>query len=218
MTDVKQILHLDYLAIRPYFTLKNLLIFSLLFAFYAIIFGEIQIVVNMVPILTVFYVSYPFLVADEAGLDHLYIIFGIEKKSVVRGRYLTLLCLNLVAILLALLIFVLLKVIIKEPIDWYSALWGVVVSGMASILFSCIQLPFLFKLEYKKAKQVIFMSFMGLWIILYFALDLIKKSSILRWLGNLSTWQMFLLIGFIFVMLFYFSYRLSLWSYRHKEI
>lgn len=218
MKAVEQILHLDYLAIRPYFTLKNLLIFSLLFAFYAIIFGEVQIVVNMIPILAAFHVSYPFLVADDAGLDNLYTVFGIGKKSVVQGRYLTLLCLNLAAMIFAVLLYSLLKIIFSEPIDWQASLTGVSMSAAASIVFSCIQLPFLFKFGYKKAKQIVFMTFMGMWIALYFVINFIGHGPMLDWLLNLSQGQLILLGSGVFLIIFYTSYHLSLWNYQHKDV
>ncbi len=87
MNTIK-VFKLDLLSIRPYLTLKNLLILIGLSIIYAGLSKNPIMAIAVSQMFALIFSAYPFMVGEEAGIDPLYKIFSIEPKDVVKGRYL----------------------------------------------------------------------------------------------------------------------------------
>lgn len=86
--DAIKVLKIDLISVRPYFTIKNLIILVGLGALYGTFSKSPVMVLATVQMFAILFSSYPFLVGEESGIDPLYKLFGIDSKDVVRGRYL----------------------------------------------------------------------------------------------------------------------------------
>ena len=82
MTDVNKIIKIDILSIRPYLTLKNLIIIVLMGLFYPLFLGNIYTIFGVTQVFAILFCSYPFLVGEDSGIDALYAAFGIDRKNV----------------------------------------------------------------------------------------------------------------------------------------
>ncbi len=116
MKDIKKIMRLDYISIKPYFTIKNLLIMLILYLVYFFMTKNPLIAISMPLLFAMMYSSYPFLVGDEAGIDSLYKIFGIKGDKVVKGRYAFALILFMTAIIIGLIFSIVASFFVKFDI------------------------------------------------------------------------------------------------------
>lgn len=217
MLKILKIIQLDLLAIKPYLTMKNLVIYLGFFVFYAVTMKNAEIVFTLIAVFSALYITYPFLVTDEAGLDSLYTIFGISGSNIVTGRYGFLFLVNLIVIMASGLLYIILSFILSKEFTWTSLCWSILGAGLASTLLSFIQLPFLFKFAYKKAKLIIYVSIMTLSILIYGLVMVLSQTNLLIHILELPSGILALIGLIVYGLLFLLSYKSSLWAYRHKE-
>lgn len=175
MNDIKKIIQLDYLAIRPYFTYKNLLIFISLSIFYAYLAKNATATFSMPILFALIFSSYPFLSGDEAGIDSLYRIFGISKNSVVYGRYVFAFLLSIASVISGLTLFVITSFLFKYNLVIDSFENNIFVSLIIIIFVIAVQYPLYFKYGYTKAKTLAIIPFI-LFGIFASLLSLFKKE------------------------------------------
>ena len=105
---------LDFLTVKPYFNLKNLLPFL----FVAVLFGfttdgrgiTVAFLVIMWIVVFASY-SYPFAAGEQNGIDALYCTLSISREHVVGGRYLYALCIDLIGAAAALSLMVVMRLL-----------------------------------------------------------------------------------------------------------
>lgn len=174
---------LDYKTIKPYLTLKNLFIVLGVTFFLAFVNKNTLIPLSMVSVFVTIYLSYPFAVGEQNGIDPLYRILGLTRKEVVLGRYLWAFSMNLIGILFGVLLSLLLSVLLSLPFDFKEA--GAMLLGLFFIfsLMQAFQFPLFFKLGYMKAKTVSYLPFMllgGVFVVLSGFLDKIPLSFLMN--------------------------------------
>jgi len=100
--------------------------------------------------------SYPFQ-ADERGLlDTLYATAALTRRSVVVGRYLTLLVFGAAVIALATALTVLTAFIQHQSLGWTTVAFLLVLAfGVLAVAFA-VQLPWFFALGYTKSRAMIY--------------------------------------------------------------
>lgn len=181
-------LRLDYITVKPYFTLKNLVIFCGVALIMIISSGTSVSAISILMAYAALYVSYPFAVCEQNGIDALYTTLSIKRKTVVLGRYLFALIIDICAGLLAYVFsFAVLTIMKKE----FNALESLVILLIMFVIFSiiqAIQLPIYFKLGYAKAKMMAYLPFVGVALVTILITNFLKDSLTLSKISGFFAW------------------------------
>jgi hypothetical protein len=222
MNKVLNFVRLDFITVKPYFTLKNLIIFSVMPLVFIIGYGSGTTAMTMFMVIAVLYVSYPFAVGEKNGIDALYPTLSIKRGTVVLGRYLFALFFDLFAGVLAYIYsFVALTILRKG----FNALEGLTVTIVLFIVFSiiqAIQLPLYFKLGYSKAKLMSYLPFMVFPLVVLIANNFLGNifasqiTAFLEWMA-MNTFAVILFIIVIWLGIMVVSYRTSLLFYNKRD-
>lgn len=149
-----KVLKLDLLSIKPYLTIKNLIILIGLGTLYGVLSKNPAFVLATVQMFAVLFSGYPFMVGEESGIDPLYKLFSISSKDVVKGRYL----LATVSVIIMLVVGVVMAMLIgiAYPMEdlFYSLLLAAPCIGLISLIIIFIEYPIYFKYGYKKGKTL----------------------------------------------------------------
>ena len=152
---------LDLITIKPYLTWKILLLFLAVCAMVGSETGETSVIVGMCMIYGVIFASYPFVIGEKSALDTLYSTLPVSKKSIVAGRYLFSVLLNLATLVMSCLIsFITISILGKE----FNLITNVLSALVCFVLFTlivAIQLPIYFKFGYTKAKFLTYIPLMA---------------------------------------------------------
>lgn len=158
--DIIKVLKLDLLSVRPYLTIKNLIILTALGTFYGVLSKNSFTVLAIAQMFAMLFSGYPFLVGEESGIDPLYKLFGIKSKDVVIGRYL----LAAIFVGVMLIVGVMLALIIAKiwPMEngRQGLLLATLVTGAVSLFIIFIEYPIYFKHGYKKGKTLAMIPFL----------------------------------------------------------
>ena len=224
MSKLVSFVRLDFVTVKPYLTIKNLVIFAAVAIFLTMMSGNIGSVLGVGIMLGTLFVSYPFAIGEKSNMDALYATLSIDRKTVVTGRYLFALTFNISAILFS-VVFAAIGAIISSAFGRGTQTGGIVFAGilLAAILIiiQALQLPFFFRFGYTKAKVfsiVPFIAIMAGYIVFMTAL---KSNQIFDQIGNtLEKLSSIVLIGpalFVLLLICYISYRLSVAFYKKRE-
>lgn len=149
--NIKKQIKLDIISMKPYYTLKNLIILSGISLFYSYINKSPLVMLSMTLTFAVMFSSNPFLLGENSGIDALYKIFSIDSKKVVIGRYILAGLIFIVASLLGFSIYTIVSLIKNIPLGLDMLMY----LGTNFVLFGIIisfQYPIFFKHGYAKAK------------------------------------------------------------------
>ena len=149
-----KVFKLDLLSIKPYLTIKNLIILIGLGTLYGVLSKNPPFVLATVQMFAILFSGYPFMVGEESGIDPLYKLFSISSKDVVKGRYL----LATVSVIIMLVVGVIMAMLIglAYPMEdlFYSLLLAAPCIGLISLIIIFIEYPIYFKYGYKKGKTL----------------------------------------------------------------
>lgn len=149
-----KVFKLDLLSIKPYLTIKNLIILIGLGTLYGVLSKNPSFVLATVQMFAILFSGYPFMVGEESGIDPLYKLFSISSKDVVKGRYL----LATVSVIIMLVVGVVMAMLIgiAYPMEdlFYSLLLAAPCIGLISLIIIFIEYPIYFKYGYKKGKTL----------------------------------------------------------------
>ena len=149
-----KVFKLDLLSIKPYLTIKNLIILIGLGTLYGVLSKNPAFVLATVQMFAILFSGYPFMVGEESGIDPLYKLFSISPKDVVKGRYL----LATVSVMIMLVVGVIMAMLIglAYPMEdlFNSLLLAAPCIGMISLIIIFIEYPIYFKYGYKKGKTL----------------------------------------------------------------
>lgn len=216
MKDIKKIVNLDYISIKPYFTLKNLIIMIFLYLVYFFITSNPLTANSAILIFSIVYSSYPFLIGEEAGIDSLYRIFGIRSEKVVIGRYVFALVLFIFALLIS-IVFSTIFSFFVETADIREFLATSLAYLLVYLIFISLKYPLYFKFGYKKAKSISALTFVliGLLSFLVMALKDSLNDLFLFMENNLF---ITILIAFVIVFFIVFiSIKISQKFYKNRD-
>ncbi|MEG2338923.1 MAG: ABC-2 transporter permease [Clostridium sp.] len=151
MRDSIQVIKLDLLTIKSYW---RQIVLSYLFVSLAVMPGLPQSVNVIYFVLTSAFLMYPFMVAQQNGLNKLYSIIAIQPKTIVRAKYLSALGGMSITILLLGPTNLFINKVMKVPISLCMTI-GIILLGITLYcLVVAIQLPYCFKYGYAKAKVI----------------------------------------------------------------
>lgn len=154
--DIRKLIKLDFISIKPYFTLKNLLIMTVLAFVYTKLMNSPSMIISITMIFAMLFSSYPFLIGENSGIDGLYRIFGINPKDVVIGRF-TLAGLIYIAISIIGIIYYMLLTLVSDLVFTKEIFLFILTNFLVYGLITSIQYPIFFKYGYTKAKTFAFL-------------------------------------------------------------
>ena len=222
MNDIMPFVRLDFITLKPYFTIKNLLIFAAAPLILTLYTGNTTISNGIFMTNAMTYVSYPFALGDQCNIDALYISLSISRETVVRGRYVFALLFDVCAGLVSFLYAMLTGVLFGRGSTLQESILVVTVLCVVFSFFQSIQIPVYFKLGYAKAKMVANMPFLVLSLFIVLGSRLLGNNSI-RYVASLLHWMeahaiLAVLFGLgLWLAFLYLSYRLSLAYYDKRE-
>jgi hypothetical protein len=214
---------MDLMTIKPYLSIKNLLIFS---GVALIMIFSTQMGATAIGILMAYaamFGSYPFIFAERNKLDVLYATLSLQRSTVVLGRYCFALFLDVAAAFFAYLATFAIMTVLQMPFDPVESILVVLVLLLVYSLLQAIQLPIYFKLGYSKAKLLAYLPLIGLPFALmafnnlmtvYLSSD--SLTSALLWL-NENPLLVALIIMVVWALVMLVSYRMSLLFYSKRE-
>lgn len=224
MAKLKEAVNLDYVTVKPYFTIKNLLIFSVMALFLTTMSDNISSGLGVGLMIATLFISYPFVLSEKNNLDALYTTLSVRRKTVVRGRYIFTLLLNICAVLFS-SILATAGLFIAKAAGFSSGIGGdgdiesILILSALFILIQAVQLPVFFKLGYTKAKVLSIVPFVVL-MTGYMAFMTLQNTSkglseLLEKLSDSGLTTPVLLIMLVAVVIA--SYGLSVAFYKKRE-
>lgn len=160
MKEYLDFIKLDLITIKPYVTFKNFIIFGLSTVF--VIYGT-KTSVTALGILMGFgtlYVTYPFAVGEKNGIDSLYTFLGINRNTVVLGRYLYAFVIDLSFCLFGFFITWIISLLMSFTFNLVDNLIVLCFLLLFFTFSQFIQLPIYFKNGYSKARLSAYVPFL----------------------------------------------------------
>jgi len=228
MNKIKSFIQLDFITVKPYFTIKNISIYAVIALFLAVFSGNASSSIGFGMMIGTLFMSYPFAIGEKSNLDELYAVLSVNRKTVVLGRYLFTLLINCCTFV----IFYLLAaagLFITGLIGYETETGGILLTAAIiaplAVLIEAVQLPVFFKLGYSKAK---FFSLVPFAVIAagFLAVTALGRSGEADgdFFGNIDNFLASVNIGILMaaavliMFLFMFcSYKLSFLFYKKRE-
>jgi len=227
MNKLKAFTLLDFVTLKPYLTVKNLLIFGVCVIFLSGQRGMLETSFSIGFMLGTLFISYPFAVGEKSNLDALYATLSVDRKTVVLGRYIFLILLDICAVAFSFL-FTTIGVFGARLANIFqgesgSSLSLNMVMSAVLLLIQTIQLPIYFKLGYTKAR---FLNILPLAVIFACLVPLVFLTSAGRmtavahaFLSGISINGAIIaaLVVLVLAIAVYVSYTLSVAFYKRRE-
>lgn len=191
--DAIKVLKLDLLSVRPYFTIKNLIILVGMGTLYGALSKNPVTVLSIVQMFAMLFSVYPFMVGEESGIDPLYKLFGIDLKDVVKGRYLLAALFVLAMLIIGMVLALIVAIIWSMPDAYQGLLLGSPIVGLITSAIIFLQYPIFFKYGYKKGKTLVVIPFLLIGIVVVISAFWGKQLKVIL--------QLFMMNKFIGIML-----------------
>ena len=224
MNKLFSFVRLDFFTVKPYFTVKNLLIYAVVAIFLTTMSGNISSGMSVGIMLGTMFISYPFAVGEKSNMDALYATLSLNRKTVVTGRYLFAFAFNLCAVLFS-VVFAIAGILVSGAAGLTMGKGEILLVGILLaaifIIIQAIQLPFFFKMGYTKAKFLSLVPFVAIMTGYMVFMTASKDNGIVNQIeGFLIRLTSGALVGLAVLALFFIcflSYRLSLSFYKKRE-
>jgi len=223
MSKMLSFVKLDFITIKPYLTVKNLIILLIVVTALSINNTAVGVLLGIVMAFALMYSSYPFAVGEKNDIDQLYFTLPMSKRNIVLGRYGFVIALDILSGIVACLFLFVLQTILQRAFSLQETLLTTLVLFVVYTFFQAIQLPIYFKLGYAKAK---FLAYMPIAIFPLVAVAVGSRFSEVDWVGlveNILTWisanQIFAIAVSVIVWaaMMFLSYSISLRFYKKRE-
>lgn len=149
--DIRKQIKLDIISMKPYYTLKNLIIILGIFIYNSFINKSPTGLFIMILFFAVMFSSNPFFLGENSGIDSLYKIFSLDSKKVVIGRYILACLIFMVASLVGFSIYAIVYQIKNMPMGIDMLMFIGIYFVLYAIIIS-VQYPIFFKCGYTKAR------------------------------------------------------------------
>ena len=223
MSKVLSFVKLDFITVKPYLTVKNLLILLVVVVALSINNTAGGVLIGIIMAFALMYSSYPFAVGEKSCIDQLYSTLPMNKRNIVLGRYGFVLALDVMSGVAAGLFLFAWQTALQRTFSWQETLLTILVLFVVYTFFQAIQLPIYFKLGYAKAK---FLAYMPIAIFPLVAVAVGSRFSDVDWVGlveNALLWfsdNQLLAIAvsvIAWMAIMFISYRISLSFYKKRE-
>ena len=223
MNKALKLVRLDFITVKPYLGLKSLLIFVGVALIILITDYSAAAAIGLLMVFAALYVSYPFSVGEKNNIDVLYTILSIKRKTVVLGRYLFSLILDLCAGLFAFIVSFVALTVMQKSFDALESFFVTVILFLIFGVIQAVQLPIYFKLGYAKAKLLAYLPFFVLPLMTLIFPNIFMNvfsaeltTTLVDWLAaNLLV--TILSAGMIWFAIMAISYKISLSFYRKRD-
>jgi hypothetical protein len=228
MSKLKAFVRLDFMTVKPYFTTKNLLIFAAVAIFLSVMSDTVNMSLGIGAMLGTLLIGYPFAVGEKSNMDALYSTLAIGRNTVVLGRYLFALALNICAVVFsyvcATLGLFVARILGSFPVAAENNPVSLITAVAAlMVLIQVIQMPVFFKLGYTKAKILAILPFAAL-MAGFGVVNSIARDPSNRFDGVREFFTKLEASGFaiplaaaVLLTVIYASYCLSVTFYRKRE-
>ena len=183
-------IRLDYFTVKPYLTIKNLLIFAVVALTMTVGNSGAGAAIGMLMAFAALYASYPFAMSEKNGMDVLYATLSIKRNTVVLGRYLFTLMLDIGAGLFAFVFSSITMTLLQREIELTRILLTAAALFLVFSIIQAIQLPLYFKWGYTKAKLLAYLPFIVLPLAIFAGSNLFGNIFLLDWVAEWSAWFM----------------------------
>ncbi|MCL2164526.1 MAG: ABC-2 transporter permease [Oscillospiraceae bacterium] len=223
MNKTLSFVRLDFITVKPYLTLKNLIIFVGAAVFMILTNYGASSSIGILMVLAALYASYPFALGEKSNIDVLYATLSIKRKIVVLGRYLFALTLDISSGLFAYIISFVLLTALQRNFNSIETLVTVFVLFLLFSIIQAIQLPIYFKLGYMKAKLLAYLPFFALPLVIMLFSNFSKDFFAIEWVVGLLEWfaanlAVTALVGVVvWLVIMALSYRVSLSFYSKRD-
>jgi hypothetical protein len=225
---------LDFITVKSQLNVKTLLVFVVAALPLIVMTGDPTAGIGMGIILAMILVGHPFMVGEKSDMDAFYATLSLKKETVVAGRYLFTLALNLCGVLisfglvlLGLLVAGMANIVVTRVTDTSvsveNIIWSFGPLVSLCIALQVIQLPLFFKFGYTKARLFIVVPFAiieaSLFVFAFVTMSGSLPAGVLAILTTLMTSDILLALFSVVLLplLVFVSYRLSLSFYRKRE-
>jgi len=223
MNRALSFIRLDFITVRPYLTAKNLLIFVGVALIMLIFNNSAGGAIGILMALAALYASYPFAIGEKSNIDVLYTTLSIKRNTVVLGRYLFALILNILTGLFTFVFSFAVLTIMQKGIDIIGALITIPILFFVFSLIQAVQFPVYFKLNYSKAKFIAYIPFVVLPLAILAASNRLNNIfsadlliGIFKWFSlNLPAMVLFGIVIWLVIMAI--SYKISVSFYQKRD-
>ena len=218
MKNLLAFVKLDFMSIKAYFTVKNLILIMFLSAWLSYTSDSSMIIIAIIMMFAYTYSNYPFMVGEKNGIDALYSTLPITRKSIVVGRYIFMLILDMFAIIFSCAISCLVQTIMRRELDIKEMIMTALLILAAYVLCQIIQAPIYFKVGYGKAKFLGYLPIIGFYaIVLSFNFFFKNKVTSLMEIITANQALMTVLLVVLIAVLIYLSCKLSMRFYKKRN-
>lgn len=166
MNKLQSFVRLDFMTVKPYLTVKNLLLFAATALILTAMYSDISSGMGVGMLIGTLLVGYPFAAGEKCNLDALYPTLSVGRKTVVLGRYVFSLVFNLCAVLFSIALAAA-AMLAVHAFGWGfgtepgtgNPLDAALVLSAVMIVIQAIQLPMYFRLGYTKARTLAIVPF-----------------------------------------------------------
>ena len=218
MKNLLAFVKLDFMSIKAYLTIKNLILLMCVSAWLYYTSDSSMIIIAIIMMFTYTYSSYPFMVGEKNGIDALYSTLPITRKSVVAGRYIFILILDMFAIIFSCAVSCIIQTVMRRELDIKEIIMSALVILAAYILCQIIQAPIYFKVGYSKAKFFGYLPLICFYaIVLSFNFFFKNKVTSLMEIITANQGLMTVLLVVLIAVLMYLSCKLSMRFYKKRN-
>jgi hypothetical protein len=214
---------LDFKTVKPYLTVKNLLLLALVAMSLSAVNGTVTIGVGIGFMLGTLFVGYPFAIGEKNNLDTLYATLSINRKTVVVGRYLFAFAFDVCAVVFSFVFALCGLFVVRKAGVFQSGGLDSMALSVLMIFTQVIQVPIFFKFGYTKAKFITIIPFAGFMAGYAMFLSMAKaggaageSSVFLAGIVNNGTMPVFLTV-LVLALSVYVSCSLSFLYYKKRE-
>ena len=223
MNKTLSFVRLDFITVKPYLTIKNLIIFIAVALIMIISSSTSTSAIGILMVYAALYVTYPFAVGEKNNIDALYITLSIKRSTVVLGRYLFALSIDLCSGLFAFIFTFGILTVMQKNFNILESLMVTLVMFLIYSILQAVQLPIFFKLGYTKAKFLAYLPFVGLPLVALAFSNLLKDVISLNQITGFFQWfaanpLIAALIGaIIWFGIMVISYKVSILYYNKRD-
>lgn len=143
---------LDFMMIKNYLV-KNIALLLVMSIFISVMNKNVIMILGMMGIYGVMVLSYPFVLQEKNGIDNFYGTLSLNRKIIVRGRYLFTIGLGILSGVISLVSCIVLNKVMNFGMTIEEILFTAIIMFGIYIILASLQLPIYFKFGYTKAKM-----------------------------------------------------------------
>ena len=223
MNKALSFIRLDFITVKPYLTVKNLCIFVGVALIMLIANNSASGAIGLIMASAALYASYPFAIGEKNNIDVLYTTLSINRNTVVLGRYLFALSLDILAGLSTFILSFVVLTIMQKDFVVIEVLSAIPILFLVFSVIQSVQLPIYFKLNYTKAKFIAYIPFVVLPLAIMTGSNFFNNAFSLDKIVGLFEWftvnplTTALVVGAIWLGIMLLSYKVSVSLYQKRD-